>query len=216
MSVRVNLLPEATKQGDRARQQRSIAGLAGVVLLAALGSTYLWASSQVSQAEEELAAEEARTSELRGEQAELIAFQDLADRREQALDTLTGAMADEVSAAGLLQDVAAVLPPDTQLDSLNFTVTPPAPDPPDDAAPSPAEVIATFNVTGQTLNSHAPGVERVLMSFGKIAGFRDLYLNSSTLDQETDEGIAEFSMDGQVGPEARTRRYSDGLPEMLR
>ena len=214
MSVRVNLLPEATKQGDRARQQRGLAGLAGVVLLAALGGTHVWATSQVNEAEDRLATEEVRTSELRGEQAELVAFEGLADRHEQSLDALIGAMAGEVSVAGFLQDVAAVMPSDTQLDTLNFTVAASAPEASDDAAAAPAEVIGAFNVTGQTLSSHAPGVERVLMSFDKIASFRDLYVNSSTLDQETDEGVAAFSVDGQVGPEARTTRYSDGLPEM--
>jgi Tfp pilus assembly protein PilN len=207
MSVRVNLLPEATKQRDRAAQQRSIAALAGVALLAGLGGVYLWQSSQVSQAEDTLFAEQARTSELRGDQAELIAFQELADRRDRSDEILSTALSDEVSFAGVLQDVAAVLPADTQLETFAFDI-PPLPDPTSD-------MVGTLTVTGKTLASHSPGVERVMLSLDKVVSFRDPYLNSSTLEEE-DERIATFSLDGQIGPEAETGRYVNGLPEVLR
>lgn len=206
MSVRVNLLPEATKQRDRASQQRSIAALAAVALFAGLGGVYLWSSSQVSQAEEVLLAEQARSSELRGEEAELISFRELADRRDRSEEVLGTALAREVSAAGILQDIAAVLPSDTQLEALSVNLLP---------AADPAQVsVGSFNVTGKTLTSHAPGVERVLLSLDKVVSFRELYLNSSALD-EPDDRIATFSLDGQIGPEAATNRYVDGLPEDL-
>jgi Tfp pilus assembly protein PilN len=207
MSVRVNLLPESTKQRDRAAQQRSIAALAGVALLAGLGGVYLWQSSQVSQAEDTLFAEQARTSELRGDQAELIAFQELADRRDRSDEILSTALSDEVSFAGVLQDVAAVLPADTQLETFAFDI-PAVPDP-------TSEMVGTLTVTGKTLASHSPGVERVMLSLDKVVSFRDPYLNSSTLEEE-DERIATFSLDGQIGPEAETGRYVNGLPEVLR
>jgi Tfp pilus assembly protein PilN len=207
MSVRVNLLPEATKQKDQAAQQRSLVGLAGVLLLAVLGGIYVWATMQVNDAEERLAAEEATTADLRGQQAELVGFQELADRRDRATQTLMTAMGGEVSLAALLQDVAAVMPGDAQIESLAINL-PPEPDP---LVPA----VGTLNMTGKTLTSHAPGVERVLLSLDKIVSFRDLYLNSSTLD-EPDSTVATFSLDGQVGVETRTERYAEGLPEELR
>jgi Tfp pilus assembly protein PilN len=207
MSVRVNLLPEATKQRDRAAQQRSIAALAGVVLLAGLGGVYLWQSSQVSQAEDQLLAEQDRTSQLRGEQAELIAFEELADRRERSDEILISALGDEVSLAGVLQDVAAVMPADTQLET--FAVNIPSPSDPE------TDAVGTLSLTGKTLASHAPGVERVLISLDKVVSFREAYLNSSTLDED-DGRIATFSLDGQIGSEAETDRYADGLPEEWR
>jgi Tfp pilus assembly protein PilN len=207
MSVRVNLLPEATKQRDRAAQQRSLAALAGVVLLAGLGGVYLWQSSQVSQAEDQLLAEQARTSHLRGEQAELIAFEELADRRERSDEILISALGDEVSLAGVLQDVAAVMPADTQLET--FAVNIPSPSDPE------TDAVGTLSLTGKTLASHAPGVERVLISLDKVVSFREAYLNSSTLDED-DGRIATFSLDGQIGSEAETDRYADGLPEEWR
>jgi Tfp pilus assembly protein PilN len=207
MSVRVNLLPEATKQRDRAAQQRSIAALAGVVLLAGLGGVYLWQSSQVTQAEEQLVAEQLRSSELRGEQAELVVFQELADRRDRSTEVLQTTMGDEVSVAGILQDVALVMPPDTELETLDVSLA----EPEIDGRPT----VGTLNITGRTLTAHAPGVERVLLALDKIASLKEPYMNSSTL-QETDGRVAVFSIDSQIGQEAETGRYTDGLPKESR
>ena len=207
MSVRVNLLPEATKQRDRASQQRSIAALAGVVLLAGLGGVYLWQSSQVSQAEDQLAAEQLHSSQLRGEQAELVAFQELADRRDRSTEVLQTTMGAEVSLAGILQDVALVMPPDTELETLGVTLAQPE----IDGTPT----VGTLSVTGRTLTAHAPGVERVLLALDKIVSLKEPYMNSSTL-QDTDERVAVFSIDSLIGSEAATRRYVDGLPEERR
>lgn len=218
MSVRVNLLPEATRQRDRAARQRLLALAAGGLLLAGLGGTYAWASGQVTAAEDLLAAEQQTTATLRGEVVALGEFDDLASRRDEARQLLVEAMGTEVSLAGVLQDVAAVMPTDTQLETLTVDVTA-ADTPPDVAAEAAVDGappgVGSYNATGKTLTSHAPGVERVLHQLEKVVGFRDLYLNSSTLE-EVDERIAAFSLDGRIGSEARTERYADGLPEELR
>lgn len=208
MSVRVNLLPEATKAKGRVSQQRNALLGAFALLLVALAGTYWWASSQVNRTEQELATEQDRTAQLRREQAELVAFRELADRRTTADRLLTTSLSGEASFAGILQDLAVVLPDDTQLDSLMIDV-----DPPDE--PVPGGYIGSFTITGRTLTSHAPGVEQVLLSLDKIVSFRDLYLNSSSLEQD-DERIASFSLDGRIGQEASTDRYVEGLPEELR
>lgn len=204
MSVRVNLLPEATKERSRAAQHRAIAMLVGVVLLAGLGGAYWWATSQVAEAEDRLLAAETRTAELQSESDELQAFGELATRRELSDEVLLSAMASEVSLAGVLQDVAAVTPSDTQFETLTVAL-----------APTETGTVGTFNMTGKTLTSHAPGVEQMLIQLDKVVSFVDLYLNSSTLDDPADS-VATFSLDGQIGPEAATNRYADGLPEELR
>ena len=211
MSVRVNLLPEATKQRGRANQQRLIAGVAGLVLLLALGGVWWWAASQVRQAEQQLASEQAVTAGLRSEEAELVAFRDLANRRDQAVAVLVASLSDEVSVAGVLQDLAAVMPEDAQLDTLSLNL----------AAPSEerTDVVGTFSLTGQTLNAHAPGVERLLLSIEKITTFGDMFMNSSSLVpdlEEQDDRVAAYSLDGMIRTEARTQRYTDGLPGDLR
>jgi len=205
--VRVNLLPEATKQRGQANQQRLIAlGAAGLLLLL-LGGIWWWAANQVSQAEDRLAAEQSVTAGLRSEEAELVAFRDLADRRDQAVETLTASMSDEVSIAGVLQDLAAVMPADAQMDTLTVTVQ---------RSEERADVMGNLVITGQTLTSHAPGVERMLLALEKVSTFGELYLNSSTLDTEQVDPVATFSLEGAVRSEARTGRYVDGLPGDLR
>lgn len=208
MSVRVNLLPEATREQGRANQQRLIA--AGVVasVLLVLGGVWFWAASQVRDAEDRLAREQATTADLRGQQAELVAFRDLSQRRDRVDDVLVQSMGEEVSVAAVLQDFAAVMPEDAQFDTLSITLQQPT-------AAAPAR-IGTFSVTGQSLASHAPGVERLLLSFDKMSTLGDLFLNSSTLDTEADDPIVSFSLDGAIRAEARTDRYREGLPEELR
>ena len=208
MSVRVNLLPEATKQRGRENQQRLIAGGAVALVLLALGGVWFWASSQVRQAEDRLADEQAITAGLRSEQAELVAFRDLADRRERVDAVLTDSLGNEVSVAGILQDLAAVMPDDAQFDTLTINIQP------EGGVASAA--IGSVTITGQSLTSHAPGVERILLSLEKLATFGDLFLNSSTLDIEADDPIVTFSVDGAIQVEARTDRYAEGLPEELR
>ncbi len=207
MSVRVNLLPEATKQRGRANQQRLTAALAAGVLLLALGGVWWWASSQVRQAEDRLAAEQAVSAGLRAEEAELVAFRDLANRLDQAEEVLVASLADEVSLAGVFQDLAAVMPEDAQIDTLAVNLQ---------GVPERTDVIGNLVITGRTLTSHAPGVERMLLSLEKITTFGELFLNSSTLDQEQEDPVATFSLEGAVRAEARTDRYVTGLPGELR
>ena len=208
MSVRVNLLPQATKERGRAGQQRLVAGGVVALVLLVLGGVWFWANSQVRDAENRLAAEQAVTAGLRGEQAELVAFRDLAARRDRADDVLTDSLGNEVSVAGILQDLAAVMPEDAQFDTLTVNVQP-------ETDPA-STAIGSVTITGQSLTSHAPGVEGILLSLEKLATFGDLFLNSSTLDPEAQDPIVTFSVDGAVRVEARTDRYRDGLPEELR
>ena len=208
MSVRVNLLPQATRERGRAGQQRLIAGGVVAVVLLALGGVWFWANSQVRDAEDRLAQEQTTTADLRGQQAELVAFRDLANRRDRVDEVLSESLGGEVSIAAVLQDLAAVMPDDTQFDTLSITIQP-------TTDPAPVR-IGTFSITGQSLTNHAPGVERVLLSFERLSTFGDLFLNSSTLDTEADDPIVSFSLDGAIRVEARTERYRDGLPEELR
>jgi hypothetical protein len=129
---------------------------------------------------------------------------------------LSTTLADEVSMAGLLQDVASVIPSDTQLDGMEVSLGAPtaAPEVEGQVGVQPG-AIGTLNLTGKTLEAHAPGVERFLLELEKVAGFRDLYVNSSALD-DPDERVATYSIDAAVGPEALTGRYWTGLPEELR
>jgi hypothetical protein len=212
MSVKVNLLPQEQTARQAVARQRNGVIAGGLLMLAALAAVHVWAGSQVTEAEARLATAESETLALRGEVNALGDIADLANRREAATLLLSSTLPAEISFAGLLQDVAAVMPSETQLEALNVDIAPPPAD-----APVAAEGVAigTLNVTGKTLTAHAPGVERFLLELDKVVSFRDLYVNSSALD-DPEERVATFSVDASIGMEALSGRYLFGLPEELR
>lgn len=211
MSARVNLLPREAEEREARRRSIGIVAGIGVVVVAILVGLYFLQVSRVDDAEEELAEAEAVRAELQAEVEGLQQYADLRTRRDAAIEVVTTTMASEISMAGLLQDIAAVMPNEAALTTLSVAVTLP-PTPPagfDFGGPS----LGRLTVGGETLEGHAPGVERFLIEFDKVAAFFNVFVSSSTVDEE---GIAVFNVESELGPEILTGRYTDGLPEELR
>lgn len=210
--VRVNLLPTEVHERNRQRRNLLLVGLGVVVLLAVLAVGYFYQAGRVDDAESRLAAEEQQLQALEAELAQLEEYEALEQRVQDSTEVIATAMAGEVSVAGLLQDVAAVMPGETQLDTLNLTVTPEA----EPAVGDRPQVLGQLGFTGRSLEGHAPGLERLLLEFDKVASLSDLFFSSSTLEEDVQGDIVSFSVEADVGPEALTRRYIQGLPEGLR
>jgi Tfp pilus assembly protein PilN len=206
MSVRVNLLPQATRERGRATQQRNGLLAAGLLLLLVLAGLNWWKADQVGQAEVELAAEQERLTELQGELAQLREFEDLERRRDEVDELLAAALGDELGLAGVLQDLAVVFPADTQLDQLTINASTDANDP---------SSVGGFTISAETLNNHAPGVERFLLELDKAEAFRQLFVSNSSLS-DPELPHARFSADGRLSSTVLTQRYAEGLPEGLR
>ncbi|MFP4311942.1 MAG: hypothetical protein ACLFS9_08190 [Nitriliruptoraceae bacterium] len=215
MSVRVNLLPGSFREGARADRQRwALVGVAAVVLVV-LGVLTLLQQGAISDAEEELAAAQVVETELRGERAELEAYADLESQVLEAQRLVSTALGAQASMAGVLQDIAIVLPSDTALTSLSVDVS-------EAGSPEPgpeAPVHGSVTMSAESLSGHAPGVEQVLRGLDQIAAFRSVYVTSSTLDPSGEElgvdDLVVFNLDLQLGPEVLTRRYTDGVPGEL-
>jgi hypothetical protein len=203
MSVRVNLLPEATKQRDRASRQKAVLVGGLVALVVAIGAVHTTQVRSLTALEMELAAAEQQLGTLETEHAALGIYSDLDLQLTASNARLTAALSEEVSLAGLLQDIAMVTPTDTGLSNLSLVLTPSTPE-----LPSPT--VGSINLTGQTTTGHAPGVERVLLHYGKISTFQEALFNSSTIDED---GVSTFNVDIGVLPTAKTDRYADGMPE---
>jgi Tfp pilus assembly protein PilN len=207
--VRVNLLPESTRQRDRTRRQQGGMGVSLLALLLVLSLIWFLQNGQFSNLEAELATEQEELSRLRGERSELAAYVNLDARLTAAGQRIQSALMGEVSFAGVLQDVAAVTPADTGFTSLTLNLERPAQE-----AQAPTGVpIGTLNLTGNSLTGHAPGVERILLELDKVFHFDEPFFNSSTVDED---GVATFSLDVGLLPSSRTGRYDDGVPEVLR
>jgi hypothetical protein len=208
MSVRVNLLPQETSARQAAARQRVALIAAGVVVLAGLGAATVWQNGRIADANDRLADEQAVLSALQAEQAQLREFADLEERLAESDTMIAQALGGEVSFAGVLQDVAAVMPADAQLESLAITVGVPDPD-------DPAASLGTLVAVGRSLNDHAPGLERLLLELDKVVAFHDLFFTNSILE-DVERPYPTFSVEAQLGPEILTGRYAHGIPEGLR
>jgi Tfp pilus assembly protein PilN len=206
--VRVNLLPEDAKRKDAANRRNGLIAAGFVGLAAVIGGVYFWQLQRVEDAQAVVDEEDAVLTALQADLASLEEFEQLRALRDQGDEVLRSALGGEASPAGVLQDVAAVMPPDAQLDSLAISVTGRTAGQLGDQRDS----WATVSISGQTRQGHAPGVERFLLEFDKIAAFTDLYFSNSTVDER---GVATFTAEIDLGPEILTGRYVDGLPEEL-
>lgn len=209
--TRVNLLPREAEEREAGR--RAMAGLliVGLIFVAILVGLFFFQNSRVNDANNRLAEAEAERDRLQAEQRELDRYADLEQRRQASVETLQLAMGTEASIAGIMQDVAAVMPNDSALTTLSVTLAAgaQAPENFDFGGPSFGQVTGA----GETLRGHAPGVERFVIEFDKVAAFFNVFVSSSNLDED---GIATFSFQSDLGPEVFTARYLDGLPEGLR
>lgn len=207
--VRVNLLPEdVRRKGAESRRNVGVVAAFGVLILV-IGAVYFWQLQRVDSAQAVVDEEQAALQALQAERAELQEYEELRTLREEGDQVVRVAMGREASAAGVMQDIAAVMPSDAQLDSLTMSMTEPTPPDLGDVR----ERYGTISMTGRTRLGHAPGLERFLLEFDKIAAFSDLYFSDSSIDEI---GAASFNVDVDLGPEILTGRYAAGLPEELR
>lgn len=207
--VRVNLLPEDVRKRGEAGRRNGLVAVGFVVLLAVIGAVYFLQVQRVNSAQDDLDAEQATLQALQADLADLQEFETLRTLQQQGHDVLRLALSGEASVAGILQDIAAVMPTDAQLDNLVVTVTGES----DQQLGDTRAAWGTLVLTGQTRLGHAPGLERLLLEFDKIAAFSDLYFSDSTIDER---GVSTFNAQADLGPEVLTGRYVDGLPEELR
>jgi hypothetical protein len=208
--VRVNLLPASTRQRERVARQRTWLLVAGLALLAGLGGVFWWQSGQIDDARTELAAQQARLADLQLEVDALQQFAELELRLAETEAMITAALGDEVSLAGVLSDLAVVMPSDAQVDQLTITMSPNT-----ESTSSERPSVGSFTAVGKSLRNHAPGVERLLLELEKVVTFHDLFVSSSRLE-DPEEPFATFTVESQLGPEAETGRYDRGVPEELR
>jgi hypothetical protein len=186
------------------------AGLGGAVLVLALGATTLWQDGRIDGAETVLAEEQAVLASLQGEVLRLDEFSGLADQVQATNGRIRDALSGEVSMAGILQDVAAVMPSDAEFETLTLAVSP------TEAGPGETvPTVGTLVATGRSATAHAPGGERLLLEFDKVAAFHDPFLTNSALE-EVEDPYTTFNLEAQLGPEVLTGRYIAGTPEELR
>jgi Tfp pilus assembly protein PilN len=124
----VNLLPPELRQKQATRRTTSLALAAGLAALAVVVLFSFIKSAQLSQKQEQLAAQEAVNSRVSAQIAELQRFGQLQAELRTKQELITTVFANEVSWSGILLDVARVIPADAYLTSFSGQTAPPTTD----------------------------------------------------------------------------------------
>ena len=201
MSVRVNLLPSEVKERGRANRSRLAAAAVAAVLVVLLAVLTVMQRSQIGDAEDRLAQVEAENQALEADIAALQPFADLESRASTSAELISEALADEKSLAGILQDISTVLPPDAEVDTLAVTFFD---EPGEPSAGGDRLIVGALRATGRVLSGLAPGVERLAIDLERVAAFENVFVTTTTTD---DEGVTSFEIEAELGPEVLTGRY---------
>lgn len=213
-NVRINLLPEDVRRRGESNRANAMLAAGFGVLVVLIAVAWFILQGRVDDARVELAAEDEELTALRADLAELNEFQQLETLANATDSDLATILGGEVSLAGLLQDVAAVMPTDVEINDLAATI---------DLGTEPTlgdarAPIGLVTMGGRTLQGHAPGVERLLIELDKLAALDDLFMTNSTLEENelVTSDVAAFTVEADLGQEALTGRYLGGIPEALR
>lgn len=119
----VNLLPPELRQRQATRRATSIVVAAGLALLALIGVFYFIQVQRLSEAQDELEAQQARNTELEGQIAGLQEFAALQAELASKEALLTTIFVNEVSWSSALLDVSRVIPDASYLTNLTGQIT---------------------------------------------------------------------------------------------
>ena len=120
--ARVNLLPDEVRKRGESNRVNGLIGVGFIVLLVLVAAGWWVLKSRVDDAKAELATEDQVVATLRADLADLNEFQQLQARVASTDGDMQVVLGGEVSLAGLLQDLAAVMPSDVELTDLSITV----------------------------------------------------------------------------------------------
>ncbi|MEX2503365.1 MAG: hypothetical protein WD378_00860 [Egicoccus sp.] len=210
MSVRVNLLPAASRERARATRQRGylLGSVAAVVVL--LAGVHVWVLGTVEQARTDRDAAQAEVQAVQRELTDMAAYAELDREHAEAETVLSTALSGEISFAGILQDVAVSVPDDIALTNLELTRI---------GDPVPGTVVipaaARLSVGGEALHGAAPGVEHFLWQLGQLSSVTDPYTSNLSAIEDEPEAVS-FTVEADLTDEVYTQRYATGLPKDLR
>lgn len=215
MMRRVDLLPERYVARRRERRNLFIVAVAALVLLLLLLGYWLVLGTQISSAENDLAATQAQNEQLQRQIDELQRFALLEQEVIAKRTALQTVMAGDVRWPGLLTELAMVIPGEVWLSGLNGSAgtTEGASAVGTETAPIRITDRVTFGriqFQGNALSM--PGVARWLIRLGQVDSFAALWLNSATRSEATlgNPSVTTFDSTLELGDEALSGRFQDG------
>ena len=203
--ARVDLLPPEVLAGRKFRKARGWMAAVVVGTVALTGGVFALASADADAAAEELATEQARTTQLRAEESQYAAVPAIlasVDRAETALDT---AMASDIQWFGYLSQMASVAPEGLWFTSISLSAAP------TDAAVgsdplAPVDAVGDVVTIGRALAYD--DVATWMDALGAVTGYDHVLFSTAVLDTETgDSPYVDFQVSVKVLPVAYSDRY---------
>lgn len=186
---RVSLLPAEIVVRERERRQVAVAAAAVAGFAAILMGLYTLRANELRDAEDDAAAAEARTDQLRAELAQLRDVEaleaDIATRRQTVSTVLDG----DVEWTRLVQEIATVLPSDVWITSFQ-------------GDRSPGEITVTAMGFDQTSTA------RWLLRLEELASLDGLWVPSSTKTTGASRDLVTFTSNATLTPAAQSDRVS--------
>ena len=205
--VRVDLMPPEVLADRRFRKARGGMVLAVVGTVALTGGVFWLAASDADRAAQELALEQARTTELNAEAAQYAAVPAIlaqVDRAETALDT---AMATDIEWYRYVSQMGTVTPDGVWFKTLTLTSTAPAGIAQVGSDPlAPVDSVGDVSTVGRALTYE--DVAAWMDNLESITGYDHVLFTSADLETDaTSEPFVEFLVSAEVLPDAYSDRY---------
>jgi Tfp pilus assembly protein PilN len=210
---RVNLLPPEVMERRAVRKVKIGAAGALAATIAVAAGAYTLAVVDRNQAQDDLVAEQAVTTQLQAEAAKYAQVPRIFSIIDGATEGRRVAMAQDISWSTLMGQIAATYPKDVWLENVRATLASPEPGP----APAPGAAaaiaplapsgVATITIQGAA-KSH-PDVANWLDSLATVPNVADTSLSSSTLDEEDGQVVVKYSNTALLDEGAYTHKYDE-------
>jgi Tfp pilus assembly protein PilN len=200
---KVNLLPpEIVEKRQFARRQKALAVVVVATIAAAGAATYL-VEGQVASAQDELTAEQARTSTLQAEKSKYDEVPRVLAQVDAAKAARETAMGTDVPWYRFMNDVALSTPRSVWLTNLTVTVPPSGAAAPSTVDPLAPAGVGTLTVTGDA--SDFPTVAAWLEGLDQVAGVDGTAISQAAGGK--DKPTVAFTSSGSITPDALSHRY---------
>jgi hypothetical protein len=172
----VNLLPPEVRQKVTSRNQAIAIGIAGAAVVGLLIVFYLLQGVALSQAQSDVAAQEAINAGLQGQVNDLVPYQELENQLVAQQEMVDTAMAGEVAWSGVLRDLQLVLPDQVSLISFGGTAAATAAE--GTTVEGGSTVVGNLTMAGESVGSLR--VARLLSGITEVRGWENPWTSGLT------------------------------------
>ena len=205
----INLLPSEIREARGVRTLRVYLVGALAVVVALVAGAYVVTMGQASAAEDELVAEQTRTTTLLAEKAKYAEVPVVLQQLERATESLKLAASTEILWRDYLDAIVAVTPEGTIISNVAIQAVGPV-----DEGPTPLDPLQGFSPARVTISAYSvtrPDTSAWLASLEGITGLDDPRLYSSARRGLEPEIGYETILTIDVSASALSGRYSTGV-----